>query len=538
MKPVFLLPVFLAGVSVNAFSFDQTVLSLSSAASEFLQSTFPAFTSDKKTLLDAIAEEAHVNVDELSQDLQRQWEEVEKSEFSKVKNHFTEPIRHNRRPDSEWAHVLKSDDFPNHALRLKSPEGLEIDTVKQYSGYLDIEDETKHLFFWFFESRNDPANDPVVLWLNGGPGCSSMTGLFFELGPSSISKKLKPVSNDFSWNSNASVIFLDEPVNVGFSYSEKRVGSSRAAGKDVYAMLNLFFEKFPEYNGNGFHIAGESYAGHYIPAIATEIQSHPMPERLFNLTSILIGNGITDPLHQAPSYKMMACGEGGHPAVVDEETCANYNNNLPLIQRLINSCYSHQDSLHCVPAIVSSYGLVQPYLKTGLNVYDIRSECEDSAGGLCYKGMDYVVDYLNDPAVQAALGAEATDFSACGNGPVGTDFGYSGDGAKPFHHDVAALLDSGIPVLIYAGDKDFICNWVGQTLWLDELIWAGQTEYLAAKTTQWDVEGSLAGEGKSAQGLTFLRVYDAGHMVPYNQPQAALAMLNTWLAGTDFYPKK
>lgn len=123
-----------------------------------------------------------------------------------------------------WDAVVKMEGLEGHQLRVNkivNPKKLGVDPhVKQFTGYLDNELEDKHFFFWFFESRNDPKNDPVILWLNGGPGCSSLTGLFFELGPSSIDgQKLKPVKNPFSWNSNASVIFLDQPVNVGFSYA-------------------------------------------------------------------------------------------------------------------------------------------------------------------------------------------------------------------------------------------------------------------------------------------------------------------------------
>ena len=125
----------------------------------------------------------------------------------------------------------------------------------------------------FFESRNDPENDPVVLWLNGGPGCSSLMGLFMELGPSSINRKLEVVYNDHSWNNNASVIFIDQPVNVGFSYSSGQVTNTVAAGKDIYALLTLFFKQFPEYAHQDFHISGESYAGHYIPVFASDRKS-------------------------------------------------------------------------------------------------------------------------------------------------------------------------------------------------------------------------------------------------------------------------
>ena len=120
---------------------------------------------------------------------------------------------------NDWLYIASDKKFPGHALKVKSPESLKVDTVKQYSGYLEKKEEDKHFFYWFFESRNDPKNDPIILWLNGGPGCSSLTGLFFELGPASINEKLEPVHNPYSWNNNASVIFLDQPVNTGYSYS-------------------------------------------------------------------------------------------------------------------------------------------------------------------------------------------------------------------------------------------------------------------------------------------------------------------------------
>lgn len=85
-----------------------------------------------------------------------------------------------------------------------------------------------------------------------------MTGLFMELGPASINSHIKPDYNKFSWNSNSSVIFLDQPVNVGYSYSDTATKSTAAAAEDVYAFLTLFFEKFPQYGKQDFHIAGES----------------------------------------------------------------------------------------------------------------------------------------------------------------------------------------------------------------------------------------------------------------------------------------
>ncbi|KAI4149757.1 MAG: hypothetical protein L6R39_002418 [Caloplaca ligustica] len=164
------------------------------------------------------------------------WDEVANlfpKDFDRT-SFFSAPKKHTRRPDDYWHHIIKGADvqsvwvenadgekerevegkLEDYSLRTRKvdPSSLGVDPgVKQYSGYLDDAANDKHLFYWFFESRNDPENDPVVLWINGGPGCSSLTGLFLELGPASIDQDLNIVPNPYSWNTNASVIFLDQP---------------------------------------------------------------------------------------------------------------------------------------------------------------------------------------------------------------------------------------------------------------------------------------------------------------------------------------
>lgn len=421
--------------------------------------------------------------------------------------------------------------FEDHTLRVKKnhPELLGLDTVDQYTGYLDVEKLDKHSFYWLFESRNDPENDPLILWLNGGPGCSSLTGLFFELGPSSINATLQPVFNPYSWNANATVIFLDQPVGVGYSYSgAEEISSSRAAAKDVFIFLELFFQKFPKFLGSKFHIAGESYAGHYIPAIATEILDHA--DRSFELSSILIGNGITDPLIQEGSYKPMGCGEGGYKPVLSEEECDKMESDYAKCVLAEKVCYATEVPFTCVPANVICGKLSEPYEKTGLNFYDIRKKCEGD-NGLCYKELEYVDDYMNSEFVKNAVGANVDIFTSCDD-TVFFNFFKSGDGAKPFHRDVADILEKGVPVLLYAGDKDYICNWVGNHQWSDALEYSGHEQFSAAPLRQYSTkDGKLAGEAKNFEHFTFLRIYDAGHMVPYDQPEVALDMVNRWVAG-------
>jgi cathepsin A (carboxypeptidase C) len=466
---------------------------------------------------------------------------------------FSSPKPHTRKPDSAWDYVVKGADIQSvwienskgekereidgkletYNLRAKKvdPSKLGVDKVKQYSGYLDDEENDKHLFYWFFESRNDPKNDPVILWLNGGPGCSSLTGLFLELGPSSIDSKLKLHDNPYSWNANASVIFLDQPVNVGYSYSGSSVSNTIAAGKDVYALLTLFFKQFPEYAKQDFHIAGESYAGHYIPVFTSEILSHK--KRNINLKSVLIGNGLTDGYTQYEHYRPMACGKGGYPAVLDEGECQAMDNALPRCQSLIQNCYDSESVWSCVPAsIYCNNAFIGPYQKTGQNVYDIRGKCEDSSN-LCYSALGYISEYLNKKEVQQELGAEVSSYDSC-NFDINRNFLFQGDWMQPFHRLVPGILEQ-IPVLIYAGDADFICNWLGNQAWTEALEWPGQKDFNKASIKDIKLDsGDKYGKIKSSGNFTFLQIFGAGHMVPMDQPEASLDFLNRWV-GREFF---
>ncbi|QIW96188.1 hypothetical protein AMS68_001706 [Peltaster fructicola] len=465
-------------------------------------------------------------------------------------NFLSMPKAHTKKPDGEWDFITEGKaiqgqwktneagqkerkihgDLENFNMRTKKvdPAVLGVDKVKQYSGYLDNEEDDKHLFYWFFESRNDPKNDPVVLWLNGGPGCSSLTGLFMELGPSSIDKNGKVVYNPSSWNSNASVIFLDQPVNVGFSYSRNSVSNTVAAGKDIYALLTLFFEQFPEYSKQPFHISGESYAGHYIPVFASEILSHK--NRNINLQSVLIGNGLTDGLTQYDYYRPMACGEGGWPAVLSESECQSMDNALPRCKSLIQNCYDSESVWSCVPAsIYCNNAIIGPYQRSGQNPYDVRKPC--GSNSLCYDELDWIQAYLNRKDVMKALGSEVSSYESC-NFDINRNFLFQGDWMQPFHRLVPGILKE-IPVLIYAGDADFICNWLGNLAWTGLLEWPGQKAYQKAPIedlTLTENDKSI-GSIKTAHNFTYIRLHAGGHMVPYDQPEASLDMLNRWIGG-------
>jgi len=145
-----------------------------------------------------------------------------------------------------------------------------------------------------------------------------------------------------------------------------------------------------------------------------------------------------------------------------------------------------------------------------------------------------IAEYMNRPEVMEALGAEVSKFESC-NFDINRNFLFQGDWMKPFHRLVPGLLGHGegsVPVLVYAGDADFICNWLGNQAWTEALEWPGKKAFNAVERKGLHLAGAPEyGKVKSSGNFTFMRLYQAGHMVPMDQPEASLDFFNRWLGG-------
>ncbi|OSD01828.1 peptidase S10 serine carboxypeptidase [Trametes coccinea BRFM310] len=435
--------------------------------------------------------------------------------------------------------------FPGHRVRLKKSDFCD-PTVNVYTGYLDVDYGAKHMFFYFFESRRDPSTDDVMMWINGGPGCSSSMGLLMELGPCNIdmgnTSSNGTLWNPYSWNAEANIFFLDQPVGVGFSYADfgETVETTEDAAKNVHAFLTIFFETFDEFKGRSLHLAGESYGGRYLPTFASYVydQNQIAKEEgrdILNLRSVLIGNGITDISTLYAGRYEVECGTASLDVPFQKiSTCVRMKMALPRCHKAMQeSCVDRFDAIDCQAAVnFCDSELSTAYHASGRNVYDISKDCLGD-GDLCYLETAVIRDYLNSPSLRSLLGVESpTNFTACSSS-VGRAFASHLDKyAVPAQYYVAGLLERGVRVLIYAGTYDWQCNWVANKLWVDKLEWTGASSYASTEWRGWDVDGNEAGETKSAGLLTFATVRGAGHMVPHDKPAEAQAMVSRWLAET------
>ncbi|KAI0751275.1 peptidase S10 serine carboxypeptidase [Daedaleopsis nitida] len=430
--------------------------------------------------------------------------------------------------------------FPVHQVRIKKSEFCD-PTVNAYTGYLDVDDGAKHLFFYFFESRRDPANDDVMMWINGGPGCSSSMGLLMELGPCSIDMKNASgngtIWNPYSWNAETNIFFLDQPVGVGFSYADfgETVETTEDAAKNVHAFLTIFFEAFSDFKGRPLHLAGESYGGRYLPAFASYVYDQNQIARsegreTLNLTSVLIGNGIVDVSTYATYLGRYAveCSTVSLEVPFQEiSTCVRMKSALPRCQRAMQeSCIDIFDEINCQAAVNFCQDQVSgAFEHSGRNFYDITKDC---LGDLCYLEVGAIKSYLDDPATRKLLGVKSPgNFSSCSS-DVGRRFnGRLDKYAVPSQFYVAGLLERGVRTLVYSGTYDWQCNWYATKLWLDKLEWTGSSQYLSQDFRDWIVDGHKAGEVKTVGPLTFATVRGAGHMM---SPVEAQTMVSRWLA--------
>ncbi|WFD30813.1 carboxypeptidase C [Malassezia sp. CBS 17886] len=527
-------------------------------------------------------------------------------------------------PGADGYTVLAHSALPAHSLRVRRPPaGLcEAEGTLSWSGYLDVdldklyeherdEDEAErgsqggargrvgptppprrgtveHFYFWAFESRNDRASDPVTLWLNGGPGCSSFTGLLMELGPCNAVRPRDGIPgtawNRWSWNANASMVFLDQPVGVGFSYASwkdasredappSRILDTPAAARDVSAFLHLLAAhaenrvvslqqdtpasppRLPH-----FHLAGESYGGRYVPLIASQVLKdnkratahpehglHPLP-----LASVLIGNGITSPLHQNKAYIEYACtNSSGHAPFLDTRTCAKMREKWPVCEQLVRRCNEHcgnasDRTARCkTAATFCSRALEAPWDATNSCAWTapprvLTAAVYDWAHKPEYDEETWVAAFLNDPRTRAQLGLDARGagdmrdgrFAGCSD-RVFADFATTGDGARDSMWAVVDLLANGVRVLSYSGTRDFICNFIGNAMWINDLDWPGRDGYRAAPLEPWyaDDSASPAGYFRTYANVTYATVEGAGHFVPLAQPRNAQTMFRRWVHG-------
>lgn len=393
---------------------------------------------------------------------------------------------------------------------------------KSKYGYVPIGTKGSKFFYWMFPSRSNPETDPLVFWFQGGPGCSSLTGLFFEQGPFSIKNAgdqqatLRPVA----WNQKANIVFLDNPLGTGFS--EAVEGEEPQNREDVQRDILEFFKKwfqlsdFKSFKGRDLYITGESYAGHWVPYISNALYHSKNPD--INIKGLAIGNGWINSIDTYNNYPDFGAL---HPEQTDV-TQEKYKEIKPvadLCSHIIpnnNPLFTYNRDPVC-NWVLDTIWFDFKTQKQRFNIYNIHLKNDYP---------DHYTPFLNIPGVQKVLGVNKK-FVDC-DGTVYKNF-YKHDWFLDSSIYLRPMLqDKNFKVWWYNGDYDFICNWFGEQETILDTSWNKQHEW---KKVEW--VDCPYGQCKTLGSVKFVKFHAAGHMVPHEQIKLSTDMLNEFIGANE-----
>lgn len=358
------------------------------------------------------------------------------------------------------------------------------------------------MFYWYFPQ----SSGPLVLWLQGGPGASSMMGALYELGPVALDPaSMKLERRPVSWGEYP-LLFLDSPVGSGYSFARSKAAfahNSEDAARDLATALAALKAKYPL--PDRLVIAGESYGGHYLPALGAHILS--LKDFPFQLEAVLIGDGMTDPAVQVRTKPSSAFTFGliDEAQLAQAQAFADRSSELAKAGSFEESFVFRQQMEHVVKNA------------SGINEYDVRTTVQ-------YTWQEArLAKFLNQEEVQKMFHAEVP-FPA-NKTKVKKDF--KNDRMRNKKPEVEKILAANVTLLLYQGQFDWKDGYTSNEPWIAGMRWHGAEAYKTAKRTQWRraPDDELAGYWRSAENLHQVLVLGAGHMAPMNQPANCLDMV-------------
>ncbi|XP_049887399.1 venom serine carboxypeptidase-like [Pectinophora gossypiella] len=383
--------------------------------------------------------------------------------------------------------------------------------VDSYSGFFTVNETLEsNMFFWYFPVENKPVNEtPWIVWLQGGPGASSMTGLFDEIGPFHVTFDGTLIRNKYSWLENHSLLFIDNPVGTGYSYTNSPEGYAQdmeTYGDHLHLVLKQFLRVFPELRSAPLFVAGESYAGKYVPALAVRLhRDKHLPGENVNLRGLIAGNAYVDPAMisqmERPFYYF---------GLMESEQIDIVK---PLIQAFQDDIAAHRSAeakdkwnhLITVLLVITQQKHAYNFLRDDLPVGK------------------YIM-FLQKPEVKRALHVGDIKFSFVNmtvNAKLNGDFLSS---AKGLYEE---LLNH-YRVLTYCGQLDQMLSCVLTSENYRTWHWNGQKEFLDATRYPFVFNGKLSGYHKSGGQLTEVVIRGAGHMAPMDAPAPTQTLVARW----------
>ena len=367
----------------------------------------------------------------------------------------------------------------------------------------------RQYFYWLCPARTGDKAAPLLIWLNGGPGSSSMMGLFLENGPYWIADDGSLHTRNASWNNKFDVLYVDQPAGTGFSVAQE--GAYARNQDDVAeafsAFLANFYGAYPETRTKQLWLTGESYAGKYLPAIAARFVTHGIP-----VSGVAVGNGLTCPREMTLTVPASYYAVG----ILDQsQRDRAYRLALDIAAHIDAGRWSNATAAR---SVLFDYidGANGP--NTAPNVDSFLKYGEYDEPFTAFLTSAETKKSLNLPA-DATWRQESRAVHE----------NLYDDIMKPYSSLLEPVLAAGVPVLLYQGQLDARDGVAATEAWLANWSWTGSRRFLESPRKAWKSSG-IAGYYRSCGGLTHLTVNAAGHLVPHDAPSRALDMIERFVA--------
>eukprot|EP01084_Bolivina_argentea_P106695 190873_1 len=434
---------------------------------------------------------------------------------------------------------------------------------KQYSGYVEINSTSKaSIFYWFQVCEKGITQCPLFLWTNGGPGCSGIQAGLTEQGAFRIQPNGTLSLNPYRWNNDINIVFIEQPIGVGFSTStdpNDYINGDEKSAKEMYEFILGFYKIFPQLQQQDFYLSSESYGGHYCPMGAKYIIDHDTTKQI-PFKGFLVGNPLTDPItnaqgrfgtfygHQLISRPLFTqwinqCDNG----LITNGTCGQLRQKMnQQLQGIFDegldfpACLNDTYHTH----YYSYYAKLKRDFFMDIVYYGAFGELKPDKYN--YKGYgysngnppynclkDYSSGYLNRKDVRNALHVNP---SFNGTWVACTGVHYNGsDINAPMQPVYNYLIKSGanLHMTIYSGDDDSVCATMGDQFWIYNQSWNIEKSW-----SPWYYNNVIENNGQQTGGyyvkfksaVNFITIHTAGHETPFFRPLKSSLVLQKYLA--------
>uniref|UniRef100_A0A8C4ILV2 Carboxypeptidase n=1 Tax=Dicentrarchus labrax TaxID=13489 RepID=A0A8C4ILV2_DICLA len=376
------------------------------------------------------------------------------------------------------------------------------------------------MFWWLYYADSQSAGYkdlPLVMWLQGGPGGSgSGFGNFDEIGP--LNKDLEPRKT--SWVQAASVLFVDNPVGTGFSYTDRPdayATNVATVASDMLVLLKHFFTERAEFQGVPFYIFSESYGGKMAAAISLELTKAIAQGTVkCNFAGVALGDSWISPLDSVMTWGPYLYTT----SLLDDYGLAEVSSAAEAVKKAVEQqqFVKATELWSVVETVVEQVGTTQegpPYrtsLQTRRHIRPLHSQS--------------LSELMNGP-IRKKLGIIPQNVTWGGQAEE-VFSNMAGDFMRPVVDIVDQLLTAGVNVTVYNGQLDLIVDTMGQELWVKQLKWDGLSGFNKLRWTALDDPTSPGVTGafyKTYKNFSFYWILKAGHMIPSDQGPMALQML-------------